>query len=93
MTSSNTRIWPFVFSFPQTPMTSQLCPPVGLNPTDPDREDEATSQIGTCFITDRFSLRVLRRMYNADQCGNERQNEKAQEGKKVVEIKTDPDWR
>lgn len=65
---------------------------MGLNSSDPDREDEPASHIGTCFITDRFSLRLLRHMYNTDQCNNDRENEKEQEGKEVrggAEIETD----
>lgn len=65
----------FCFQLSSDPPTSALCPPVGLNPTDPDREDEPASQIGTCFITDRFSLRFLRRTYNTERRDNERDRE------------------
>lgn len=63
------------------PWTSYLCPPVGLNSSDPDKEDEPAPHIGTSFITDRFSLRFQRHMYNTDQCNNDGENEKEQEGK------------
>ena len=50
-------VWPFVVSFPLTLWHPRSALHAGLNPTDPDREDVPASQIGTCFITDRFSLR------------------------------------
>lgn len=68
---------------------------MGLNPTDPDREDEPASHIGIRFITDRFSSRFQRHMYNTDQCHNERENDLVQDGRKVgggAEIDTDSDW-
>lgn len=75
------------------PLTSQLCPPVGLNPTDPDMEDEnhITDWNMLHYRQIKFEIST-HRMYKTDQCDNERENEKAQEGKKVVVMETDLDW-
>lgn len=65
---------------PRPPDLPPLCPPVGLNPADPGKEDEAALHIGTRFITDRFSLRFPHHMHNADQCRDERGNEMTARG-------------